>query len=309
MQEGSKRAILAAFVANLGIAIAKFIGFLITASAGLLAEAFHSVADTGNQGLLLLGSARGKKKPTKIHPFGYGRERYFWAFVVAMVLFTLGGLFAIYEGINKFRHPHETEYLAVAIGVLGVAVVLESLSLRTAIRESRRLAGQTPLWRFIRDSRQPELPVVLLEDIGAEIGLVVALLGVTLTAITDNPRWDALASIVIGLVLVVIALFLARETKSLLIGESITKSNEDDIVLAIEQNPSVRRIIHLRTQHLAPEQVLVTVKIEFDNALNMHELALAIDSVEVDIRALLPTADKIFIEPDIYRNGDQPKER
>lgn len=309
MQEGSKRAILAAFVANLGIAIAKFIGFLITASAGLLAEAFHSVADTGNQGLLLLGSARGKKKPTEIHPFGYGRERYFWAFVVAMVLFTLGGLFAVYEGINKFRHPHETEYLAVAIGVLSVAVVLESLSLRTAIRESRRLAGHTPLWRFIRDSRQPELPVVLLEDIGAEIGLVVALLGVTLTAVTDNPRWDALASIVIGLVLVVIALFLARETKSLLIGESITKSNEDDIVRAIEQNPSVRRIIHLRTQHLAPEQVLVTVKIEFDNALNMHELALAIDSVEADIRALLPTADKIFIEPDIYRSGDQPKER
>lgn len=307
MQEGSKKAILAAFVANLGIAIAKFIGFLVTASAGLLAEALHSVADTGNQGLLLLGSARGKKQPSETHPFGYGRERYFWAFVVAMVLFSLGGVFAIYEGINKFRHPHETEYLAVAIGVLSVAVVLESLSLRTAIRESRRLAGPTPLWRFIRDSRQPELPVVLLEDIGAEIGLLVALFGVTLTAITDDPRWDALGSIVIGLVLVVIALFLARETKSLLIGESIIKSDEDDLVRTIEKNPLVKRIIHLRTQHLAPEQVLVTVKLEFDNTLNMQELALAIDSVEADIRAILPTADKIFIEPDIYRSEDSPK--
>lgn len=307
MQEGSKKAILAAFVANLGIAIAKFIGFLVTASAGLLAEALHSVADTGNQGLLLLGSARGKKQPSETHPFGYGRERYFWAFVVAMVLFSLGGVFAIYEGINKFRHPHETEYLAVAIGVLSVAVVLESLSLRTAIRESRRLAGPIPLWRFIRDSRQPELPVVLLEDIGAEIGLLVALFGVTLTAITDDPRWDALGSIVIGLVLVVIALFLARETKSLLIGESIIKSDEDDLVRTIEKNPLVKRIIHLRTQHLAPEQVLVTVKLEFDNTLNMQELALAIDSVEADIRAILPTADKIFIEPDIYRSEDSPK--
>ena len=308
MQEGSKKAIAAAFFANLGIAIAKFIGFLITASAGLLAESFHSLADTGNQGLLLLGSARGKRKPSKSHEFGYGRERYFWAFVVAMILFSLGGLFAIYEGVNKFQHPHETEYLLVAIGVLALAVILESYSLATAIRETRKLAGRVPLFRFIRESRQPELPVVLLEDIGAETGLVVALIGVTMTAITGNPRWDAAASILIGVILVVIAMFLASETKSMLIGESVSPGDEVKLVDAIESDPQVIRIIHMRTQHLGPEQILVAAKIEFNHDLDVRGLSDAIDAVEVRIRSAIPHADKIFIEPDVYREDIPPFE-
>ena len=301
MQEGSKKAIAAAFFANLGIAIAKFVGFLITASAGLLAESLHSVADTGNQGLLLLGSKRSVRKPSDKHTFGYGRERYFWAFVVAMVLFSLGGLFAIYEGVNKFRHPHETEYLVVAIAILGFAVLLESFSLYTAVKETRKVAATKSLWHFIRETRQPELPVVLLEDIGAEIGLVVALTGVSLTAATGNPRWDAVASIVIGVVLVLIAVFLAVETKSMLIGESATAVDELRVRDAISSNPTVRHIIHLRTQHLGPDQILVAAKLEFDSALDVPGLARAIDSVEVDIRKVLPTAEKIFIEPDILR--------
>ena len=301
MQEGSKKAIAAAFIANLGIAIAKFVGFLITASAGLLAESFHSLADTGNQGLLLLGSSRGKREPSTRHPFGYGRERYFWAFVVAMILFSLGGLFAIFEGVSKFRHPHETEYLGLAIAVLALAVVLESMSLATAVRETRKIAGRTRLFHFIRESRQPELPVVLLEDIGAETGLVVALFGVVMTSITGNPRWDAVASIVIGVILVVIAMFLASETKSLLIGESVSDTDAEKLVKAIEDQPDVMRIIHIRTQHLSPEQVLVAAKIEFRHSLSNPELAQAIDAVEAQIRLAVPTAEKIFIEPDIFR--------
>ena len=308
MQEGSKKAIAAAFFANLGIAIAKFIGFLITASAGLLAESFHSLADTGNQGLLLLGSSRGKRNPSKSHAFGYGRERYFWAFVVAMILFSLGGLFAIYEGVNKFRHPHETEYLLVAIAVLAFAVILESYSLATAIREARKLAGRTPLFEFIRESRQPELPVVLLEDIGAETGLVVALIGVTMTAITGNPRWDAGASILIGVILVLIALFLAAETKSMLIGESVAHGDEVKLVDAIESDPLVKRLIHMRTQHIGPEQILVAAKIEFDHDLDVHGLSDAINAVEARIRSAVPHADKVFIEPDVYREDTSPLE-
>ncbi len=231
--EGSRRAILAAFFANLGIAISKFIGFVITGSAGLLAEAAHSIADTGNQLLLLLGGRRARKAADTEHPFGYGRERYFWAFVVALVLFSMGGLFALYEGIQKLRDPHEVEQLPVAIGILLFAVLLESFSLRTAYKEARELrpAGMS-WWRWIRGSKQPELPVVLLEDTGALIGLLFALVGVTLAHVTDEPRWDALGSIAIGLLLIVIAMLLAVEMKGLLIGESASK---DDVDLIVER--------------------------------------------------------------------------
>jgi cation diffusion facilitator family transporter len=300
--DGSRKAILAAFAANLGIAVAKFVGFAITQSAGLLAEGFHSLADTGNQGLLMLGGKRAERKPDAEHPFGYGRERYFWAFVVALVLFSMGGLFALYEGFSKLRNPHEVENLPVAIAILLLAIALESFSLRTAVREARhnKVAG-TSWWRYIRSSKAPELPVVLLEDVGAEIGLTMALTGVLLAHYTDEPRWDALGSIGIGALLVVIAMVLAVEMKGLLVGESASPGDVAAIERAIVDSPSVRSVIHLRTEHLAPDDLLVAAKVEFDPTLSMAELAAAIDAVEVELRRAVPIARLAFIEPDVLR--------
>lgn len=303
MHDGSRKAIIAAFFANLGIAIAKFVGFLVTRSAGLLAEAGHSLADTGNQALLMFGSKRGKRPADAAHPFGYGPERYFWAFVVALVLFSMGGLFALYEGISKLQHPHVVDNAIVAYVILIVAIGLETFSLRTAVKESNavRPAGQS-WWQFIRTAKIPELPVVLLEDIGAEIGLVFALGGLTLSEITGNPRWDAAGSIAIGVLLVVIAIILAIEMKGLLIGESATPEDEAKIASAITTAPNVLGIIHLRTEHLGPEELLMGAKIEFSHSLTLHELADAIDEVERRVRAALPAARVIYIEPDIRRD-------
>ncbi|MGD9703498.1 MAG: cation diffusion facilitator family transporter [Acidimicrobiia bacterium] len=301
MHEGSRKAIIAAFFANLGIAIAKFAGFLITASAGLLAEAGHSLADTGNQALLILGGKRAARRSDQEHPFGYGRERYFWAFVVALVLFSMGGLFALYEGIEKVRHPHETENLPVAIGILVFAILLETYSLRTAVREARhvKLPG-TSWWQFIRGSKSPELPVVLLEDVGAEIGLFLALFGVLLAHFTEEPRWDAVGSIAIGVLLVLIAIVLAIEMKALLIGESATADAEEAIVSAMTGSTNVERLIHLKTQHLGPDELLVGAKLEFAHDLSLAELASAINGVEAATRKAVPSARVIYIEPDIY---------
>jgi cation diffusion facilitator family transporter len=302
MHEGSRRAILAAFVANLGIAIAKFVGFVLTGSAGLLAEAGHSLADTGNQLLLLLGGKRAAKVADTEHPFGYGRERYFWAFVVALVLFSMGGLFALYEGIEKVRHPHEVESLGIAIGILIFAMVLEGFSLRTAYKEASEHRTSRGGWlSWIRRSKQPELPVVLLEDTGALIGLVIALGGVVLAHVTDEPRWDAAGSIAIGLLLVAIAIVLAIEMKGLLIGESASPADIAAIARSLEGAASVRRIIHLRTEHLGPEQLLVAAKLDFDPSLTVGELAAAIDAAERDVRAVVPTAHFVFLEPDVFR--------
>ena len=260
MHEGSRRAIIAAFLANLGIAIAKFVGFAITGSASLLAEAIHSLADTGNQALLFLGGARAKRAATPEHPFGYGRERFFWAFVVSVVLFTLGGAFALYEGIEKLRHPHELDYFGVAIVILLVSVVLEALSFRTARHEANlekpKSAGW---WTFIRRTKNPELPVVLLEDSGALIGLFFALIGVTLAKVTGNPRWDAVGSVAIGLLLIAISIVLAVEMKGLLIGESASPARQLAIANAIKDSPEVQGIIHMKTEHIGPDELLVGV--------------------------------------------------
>ena len=302
MTDGSRKAILAAFFANLGIALAKFVGFLLTASASLLAEAAHSLADTGNQGLLMLGGKRARRKADVEHPFGYGRERYFWAFVVALVLFSMGGLFALYEGISKVRHPHETENLYIAVGILLFAIALESYSLRTAVKESQHVKPKSMgWWKFIRTAKQPELPVVLLEDIGAEIGLFFALCGVLIAAATGDPRWDAVGSIAIGLLLVTIAIVLAIETKGLLIGEAAGTAERDAIMDAIEGGEHVERLIHLRTEHLGPDEILVAAKVEFDTALTFTELAAAIDGVEARIRDAVPMARLIYLEPDVHR--------
>jgi cation diffusion facilitator family transporter len=302
MHEGSRKAIVAAFFANLGIAIAKFTGFLITRSAGLLAESAHSLADTGNQALLMLGSKRGRRPADKAHPFGYGPERYFWAFVVALVLFSMGGLFALYEGIDKLRHPHEVDNAAVAFVILVVAVGLETFSLRTAVKESNHVRPPGMGWiSFIRTAKSPELPVVLLEDVGAELGLGFALVGLVLAEITGNPRWDAVGSIAIGVLLVAIALILAREMKPLLIGESASDSDQEQIEAALGSSVNVISIIHLRTMHLGPDNLLLAAKVDFDHSLSIEQLAHSIDQAELAVRAAVPKATTIYIEPDIRR--------
>ena len=301
MQEGSQKAIVAAFFANAGIAIAKFVGFAATGAASMLAEAVHSVADSTNQGLLLLGGRRAKRPATPEHPFGYGRERYFWSFVVALVIFTLGSLFALFEGVEKLRHPHELESVAWAIGILLLAIVLEGFSLRTAIHESQKAKGDLSWWEFIRRSKNPELPVVLLEDLGAMLGLILALMGVVLAHLTENARFDALGSVGIGLLLGVIAVTLVIEMKSLLIGEAATPAVRDKIRGAIDRVDAVRRVIHMRTQHLGPDELLVGAKLEFDADLEFHAIANAIDEVESSVRAAVPSARVIYVEPDYHR--------
>ncbi len=299
--EGSSSAVVAAFFANLGIAVAKFVGFMFTGAASLLAEAVHSVADTGNQGLLLLGGSRARKKATPLHPFGYGREQYFWAFVVAMVLFSLGGLFAIYEGIEKLRHPHAPEDLLVAIGILVVAIALETASLTKAVKEANKLRRDRSWWEFVRRSKNPEMVVVLLEDLGAEIGLGLALGGILAAHFTGEARWDAAGSLGIGILLVVIAIVLAVETKSLLIGEGAGPRDLAAIRTAIEGAPSVRRLIHMRTEHLGPGELLVGAKVELDRGLSFGEVVAAIDTAEGALRDSVPAARVVYLEPDLYR--------
>jgi cation diffusion facilitator family transporter len=298
------RAVVAALLANAGIAVAKFVGFLLTSSASMLAESVHSVADSGNQALLLLGQKRSRRAPTEEHPFGYGRERYFWAFVVAMILFSLGGMFAIYEGVSKIRDPHELESASIAIGILLVAIALESLSFRTAIVEARHAKEPgTSWWGFIRRSKQPELPVVLLEDLGALIGLVFALAAVTASVITDNAIWDGYGTLGIGVLLVVIAVILAIEMKGLLIGEAATLMDQQKIAAAIEIEPSVTRLIHMRTEHIGPDELLVGAKIELVHGLSVDDAVEAVNRVEASVRRAVPTARVMYLEPDIFRTS------
>ena len=302
--EVGTKAVVAALLANCCIAAAKFVGFVFTHSSSMLAEAIHSVADAGNQALLLLGVRRATKRPSAEHPFGYGRERYFWSFIVALVIFTLGAGFAVYEGIDKVRHPHEIKGLWWAVGILGVGIVLESLSFRTAIREARPLRGDESWWQFIRRSRSPELPVVLLEDLGALAGLMLALAAVVLAHVTGNAVWDGIGTLCIGALLGTIAVLLAVELQSLLIGEGALPEHRRQLLEAASTAPGVRRVIHLRTQHLGPEELLVGLKAEFDNELDMAGLASAVDATEARLRAAVPITQVIYIEPDLLREED-----
>jgi cation diffusion facilitator family transporter len=299
--EGGAKAIVAAFAANLGIAVSKFVGFLLTGSAALLAESVHSLADTGNQGLLLLGRRRGRRAADTSHEFGYGRERYFWAFVVALVLFSLGALFSVYEGVHKLQHPEPVSKPLVGLTILAVAVLLESASLRTALVEAHALRGSQSLTKFIRTTKNPELPTVLLEDIGALVGLVLALVAFVL-AWRVNPIWDGVGSLAIGAVLAVIATILAVEMKSLLIGEAVTPADRAAIEAAVAETAGVDSLIHLRTEHIGPEQILVATKLAFAPTLQLAELADAIDRVEAEIRRRVPNAELIYIEPDLRRS-------
>lgn len=298
---GGVRAVVAALLANAGIAVAKFIGWGITGSSAMLAEAVHSVADTSNQGLLLLGTRTARRRPTEEHPFGYGRDRYFYSFVVSLLLFTLGAVFALYEGTDKLRHPHPLTSPIVAVVILVVAIVLETFSFRTAIQESNKIRGSASWWQFIRQAKTPELPVVLLEDAGALLGLVLALLGVSLSAITGDPVWDALGTLCIGVLLAVIAVVLITETKSLLIGEGATPAVLKAIVSELECG-KVERVIHIRTQYLGPDEMLVAAKIALGSHLTTMQVAQAIDDAELRVRSKVPEARLIYLEPDLDRS-------
>jgi cation diffusion facilitator family transporter len=297
---GGSRAIVAALAANLGIAVTKFAAFLLTSSSSMLAESIHSLADSGNQLLLLVGGRRAGRAATPANPFGYGRERYVFAFVVAVVLFSVGGLFALYEGYHKVHHPEPIDaWQWVPLLVLLVAIGLESYSFRTAIQESNQVRGALTWPQFIRRAKAPELPVVLLEDFAALIGLVLALLGVSLTLVTDDGVWDGAGTIAIGLLLVGVAVVLAVETKSLLLGEGATPEALDRISAALVDDPSVVRIIHMKTMHLGPEELLVAAKIAVADTDSAADVARAIDAAEARIRAAEPLARMIYLEPDI----------
>jgi cation diffusion facilitator family transporter len=294
------KAVVAALAANLGIAAAKLIGFAITGSAAMLAEAIHSIADSGNQGLLLLGGHRAQQQADEAHPFGYGRERYFWAFIVSLVLFSLGGAFAIFEGIEKIRNPHHLESAGVAIAILLVALGLEGYSFRTAVVESNKVRGTATWWQFIRGSKNPELPIVLLEDLGAEIGLLIALGAISLSIVTDDPIYDGIGTLLIGLLLASIAVILAKEMKSLLLGEAAAPEVHEAIRASIEREERVERLIHLRTQHLGPDELLVGAKVAFAEGTSA-EMAAAVNRVEANVRAAVPEVRVIYVEPDVVR--------
>jgi cation diffusion facilitator family transporter len=300
---GGNKAVVAALGANFGIAVIKFIAVAITGSSSMLAEGVHSVVDSGNQGLLLLGGKSAKRRATPEHPFGYGRDRYVYAFLVALMLFSAGGLFALYEGVEKIRHPHHLESVIVAVVVLLVAIGLESCSLRTGVKVWRPRKGEQSWSQFIRHAKVPELPIVLLEDVAALVGLVLALLGVGIASIADEPVWDGIGTCAIGVLLIAVAVILVIETKSLLLGESAARVEVSAIESALA-GPGVERVIHLRTMHLGPEELLVGAKIAMPCGATLVDVATTIDAAEARVRAAVPTARVIYLEPDVDR-GDR----
>jgi cation diffusion facilitator family transporter len=299
---GGSKAVVAALGANLGIAVIKFVAFAITGSSSMLAEGVHSVVDSGNQGLLLRGGVQSRRAATPSHPFGYGRDRYVYGFLVALLLFSAGGLFALYEGVEKIRHPHKLDEPLVAIIVLAIGLVLESFSLRTAINESKHLKGTDSWAGFIRHAKNPELPVVLLEDTAALTGLFFAFVGVGMAWLTGDAVWDGISTCAIGVLLVVVAVVLVIETKSLLLGEAAAPVEVRAIEAALA-GAGIDRVIHLRTMHLGPDELLVGAKVAMPAAATLDEIATAIDAAEARVRAVVPSARVIYLEPDLDRAG------
>jgi cation diffusion facilitator family transporter len=297
---GGNKAIIAALSANLSIAAAKFVAFAFSGSSSMLAEGVHSVADSGNQALLLIGGKKAKRAANDEHPFGYGRERFVYAFLVSIVLFSVGGMFALYEGYEKVRHPHPVDHWYWPIGVLVFAILAEGSSFRTAMKESNHTRGNLSWIEFIRRAKAPELPIVLLEDFGALIGLALALAGVGISLATGSGVWDGVGTLCIGTLLICIALVLAAETKSLLIGEGATAEIVDRILAAAVDHDTVTGVIHMRTLHLGPEELLVAAKIAVDHDDSAAQVAAAIDAAEERIRAAVPIARVIYLEPDVY---------
>jgi cation diffusion facilitator family transporter len=297
---GGNRAIIAALLANLAIAVTKFIAWVFSGSSSMLAESVHSLADTGNQGLLLLGGRKAKKHADAQHPFGYGRERYVYAFVVSIILFSVGGVFSIYEGIEKLAEPHPIDNWWLPVLVLLIAICAEGFSFRTAMKESNKVRGTQSWIEFIRRAKAPELPVVLLEDFAALIGLVLALFGVGLTVITGNGVFDAIGTLGIGVLLILVAIVLGIETKSLLVGEGASTVDAAAIRDTINNHPDVEALIHIRTLYLGPEELLVGAKVAFAATSRLTDVAHSINSLEAAIREAVPVARVIYIEPDVY---------
>ena len=299
--EGGTKAVIAALMANTGIAISKFVAFVMTGSTSMLSEAIHSVADSMNQVLLLIGGKRSKRKADDKFQFGYGRVRYVYGFVVAIVLFLVGGVYSAYEGWHKWSHPEHVENANIAFAVLIVAIVLESFSFRTAIREANHSRGKRSLAKFVKDARQPELPVILLEDFGALVGLLFALFGVSMAVVTGDGRWDGLGAMAIGTLLVLIAIILVREMTSMLIGEAALPEEIESVRRALDSAPIVASVIHLRTLHVGPDELLVAAKIGVASDRSAEEIVRGIDEAEVLLRDAVPTAKYVFLEPDFQR--------
>ena len=297
---GGTRAIIAALLANLFIAASKFVAFLFSGSSSMLAESVHSLADTGNQGLLLLGGRKSRRSADAAHPFGYGRERFVYAFLVSIILFSVGGVFSLLEGVDKVQHPHELEVPWLPIVILVIAIIAESFSFRTAIKESNHVRGSQGWIAFIRHAKAPELPIVLLEDFAALIGLALALGGVGLTILTGNPIFDAVGTIAIGVLLILVAIVLGIETKSLLVGEGASAVDSSQIRDAINAHPDVEALIHMKTLYLGPDELLVGAKVAFARTKKLSDVANSIDAVEAAIRKAVPVARVIYIEPDVY---------
>ncbi|WP_353808454.1 cation diffusion facilitator family transporter [Agromyces sp. SYSU T00194] len=297
---GGTRAIIAAFLANLGIAITKFVAWFFSGSSSMLAEGVHSLADSGNQLLLIWGGRQAKREADQEHPFGYGRERYVYAFVVAIILFSVGGVFSIYEGIEKLADPHPLEVWWLPLLVLAIAMVLEGFSLRTAIIESNKTRGDRSWFQFVRRAKAPELPVVLLEDVAALIGLVLAFIGVGLTVITGDGVWDAIGTLCIGTLLIVVAIVLGIETKSLLVGEGANPSDVRAIEQAILAGGEIERIIHMKTLYLGPDELMVAAKVAFRADQRLLEVAVATNAIERRVREAVPVARVLYFEPDVW---------
>jgi len=294
---GGAKAIVAALLANAGIAVTKFLAFLFSGSSAMLAESVHSVADAGNQLLLLLGGRRSRKAADIEHPFGYGRARYIYAFIVAIILFSMGGVFSLYEGVSKLQDPHPLENAWLPIVVLSIAIVLESFSLRTAVRESNHVRGTQGWIQFIRRAKAPELPVVLLEDVAALLGLSFAMVGVGLTILTGDSMWDAVGTIMIGVLLILVAVVLGLETSSLLMGEGASVDDARAIRDVLERHDGVTSVVHMKTLYLGPDELLVGAKVTFSPGTDIERVAAIINDLEVAVRAVVPIARVIYIEP------------
>ena len=299
MQEGSRKAIVAALAANVGIAVAKFVGYAMSGATSMLAEAVHSVADSGNQGLLFLGASRAQRPESEERPFGYSRERYFWAFVVALVIFLLGGAFAIYEGFHKLRSPEPLDSPLIAITILAVSIVLEGWSFYTAFKEARASRGELGWVQYYKSTKSAELPVILLEDLGALVGLLMAFVGIGMAMVTHDSRWDALGSIAIGLLLTAIAITLSIKMRSLLVGEAASERDLSLLQDSLLGSEHVRRVLHMRTNHIGPDKLLVAAKVEFESGLTIEDICNAINVAEVRMRDAVPSARYIYIEPDL----------
>ncbi len=296
-QNASVKSIIFALSANLGIAITKTIAAVMTGSGAMLAESIHSYADCGNQGLLFLGLKAAKKKPDTEHPLGYGMSTYFWSFIVALMLFSMGGLFSIYEGIHKLHSNEEINNPLIAIVVLSVSIVLEGASLWGCITQINKIRRGGSLWKWLKNSRQSELVVVFGEDVAALLGLTFALVAVILAHITGNPIFDSIGSIGIGVLLVIVSFFVAIKIKSLLIGQSADESVRTDLTSFLEARPEIQKVLNLITLQLGP-QIMVTIKAQMAEEKSIAKLIEDINNCEKELKKAFPTVQWVFFEPD-----------